>query len=659
MCLGVLAREASIGKAVSMPAVPHENDETDFPPMTPVELNCPSCDSELAGTELFERFRVCPECHRHFGMPARERIRLLVAPGGFQETSGALVSLDPVRFHDHLPVADRLSETQERSVISEAVITGTADVGGHPVVLVALDAGFTGGAIGVLAGEKLALAFDLALSRRLPLIALCAGGAVRTQDGMLAVLQTAKVATLAARMHRAGIPIISVITHPTTGGVLTGLANQADIILAEPGAVAGGDPAAGQGQVPSSASAEQLLGAGLIDDIVERPALMLRLATIVHLLCGRGTLSVPATPVTSPSTTSPTWEALRIGHHPDRPAAAAIARKLVAEFQPLHGDRIHRDDDGLSTGIGRFEGLTVAVIAHDRRFEGEKRLPLSASAYRKAARMMQLAGRFELPLLSFVDTPGAASGVEAELSGISMAVGQNLQLMGQLPAPVIAVITGQAGGTGALANALGDRILAAEFGLFTLPIVEGAQAHPFFRRVIDAQHQQMAMGAREAKELGVVDLVIPEPEGGAHLDPDGAAVSIKAAVAQSLGEVLGSGARKLGDDRLWRARMLGLAAAEGDDTVRRELRELVALQHSLSRSIDDFRHDLKGKWEQGRQAIPMLATRLPRRPDLNDLASRITALRETVSNAASANILDRFPERKSRSETDEPPTSKD
>jgi enoyl-CoA hydratase/carnithine racemase len=269
--------------------------------------------------------------------------------------------------------------------------------------------------------------------------------------------------------------------------------------------------------------------------------------------------------------------------------------------------------------------------------------------------MMQFAGRFELPLISFVDTPGAAGGIDAELTGISMAIGQNLNLMGQLPAPVIAVITGQAGGTGALANALGDRILAAEFGLFTMPIVEGAQAHPFFRRTLQTTHDQLAMGAREAKELGVVDFVIPEPEGGAHLDPDGALSAIKMAVALSLGEVLSSGARKLSDDRMRRARMLGLAAAEGDDTVRRELRELVALQHSLSRSIDDFRHDLKDRWEQGRQAIPMLATRLPRRPDLNDLAGRITALRETVSNAA----LDRFPERRSRSDAEDTSPSKD
>ena len=171
-----------------------EHDDTET--LLPAGLSCPSCDLELGEEPTFERFGICPNCGRHFGLPARERISLLVDPGGFDETSGELVSLDPVRFHDHLPAADRLAGAQERSVISDAVITGIAEIGGHDAVLVVLDAAYIGGAIGVLAGEKIALAYELALSRRLPLIAVAAGGGVRTQDGMLAVLQMAKVSTL-------------------------------------------------------------------------------------------------------------------------------------------------------------------------------------------------------------------------------------------------------------------------------------------------------------------------------------------------------------------------------------------------------------------------------------------------------------------------------
>jgi acetyl-CoA carboxylase carboxyl transferase beta subunit len=633
------------GKAISMDDSTGAKRDRHLDPMHAesqhaerIELNCPGCGFELAGDDHFDRFRVCAGCGRHFGIPARERIKLLVDRGGFEETSGQLVSLDPVRFHDKLPVADRLADAQERSAVAEAVITGVADIGGHQAVLVALDSAFIGGALGVLAGEKVAVAFDLALSRRLPFIAICAGGGVRTQDGMLAVLQMAKLATLAARIHRAGLPMISVMTHPTTGGIYAGLANQADFILAEPGTIAGGLPAAGQGLSAEIPTAEELLAAGLIDDVVERPMLRDRLSAIMHLLCARGSLHVPFDNLPELGPTTPTWETLRIGRDPHRPSAATFARRSMSIFQPLRGDRAGSDDEGMLCGIGRFEGMTVAVIAHERQPLDDGFAPLSAGAFRKAARMMQLAGRLEMPLLSFVDTPGAATGLEAELAGVSMAVAHNLSLMGQLPAPVIAIITGEAGGAGSLANSLGDRILVLEHGRFSLPMTEGATTHPFFHRPQDASQPRMSrsisMGARDAKVLGVVDAIVPEPEGGAHLAPDEAEALLRSAVAQHLGEVLASGPRRLIDDRMRRARSLGLAAPESDETVRRELRELHALQHSVSRSIDDFRNDMRDRWDRQRQALPQIPVRLPKRPDLNDLANRLTSLRESVATAS-------------------------
>jgi len=146
--------------------------------------------------------------------------------------------------------------------------------------------------------------------------------------------------------------------------------------------------------------------------------------------------------------------------------------------------------------------------------------------------------------------------------------------------------------------------------------------------------RSISMGARDAKVLGVVDAIVPEPEGGAHLAPDEAEALLRSAVAQHLGEVLASGPRRLIDDRMRRARSLGLAAPESDETVRRELRELHALQHSVSRSIDDFRNDMRDRWDRQRQALPQIPVRLPKRPDLNDLANRLTSLRESVATAS-------------------------
>jgi acetyl-CoA carboxylase carboxyl transferase subunit beta len=605
-----------------------------------IGLSCPSCDTELSNEPSFERMRVCPACKRHFGLPARERISLLVKPSEFSETSGELVSLDPVRFHDHLPAADRLAGAQERSLISSAVITGVARISGNDAVLIVLDAAYIGGAIGILAGEKLALALDLAWMRRLPVIVIAAGGGVRTQDGMLAVLQMAKTATLAARLHRHGIPIISVLTHPTSGGIYAGLALQADFILAEPGANASGESAAEQGLGGPLPTSEQLLAAGAIDGIVSRDHLRETLASLLHLLNMRGSLHVPAHTPTATGAALPGWDALRIGRHPDRPTAARIALKLLTNVQQVHGDRMGHDDPALIGGIGRFEGLTVAFLAHNRRPDGETDVLLTAAAYRKAARIMQLAGRLELPLIAFVDTGGAATGLQAELSGVSSALAQNLQLMGHLPAPVITVITGEAGGAGALANALGDRILVAEHGIFTLPVVEGALASPFFLRqtptdtAASEQRKFRSLGARDAMALGVIDRVIPEPEGGAHLDPDAAMESMRVVIAESLGEVLTGSSRRLLGDRIERARQIGLADPEGSDIASRELRELTAIQHAVSRSIDDFRQDVRDRFEHRKQSLPQLTNKLPKRPDLNDLAGRISQFRESVSTAA-------------------------
>jgi acetyl-CoA carboxylase carboxyl transferase subunit beta len=604
------------------------------------DLSCPSCDARLNGDPFFERMRVCPGCDRHFALPARERISLLVKPSEFRETSGTLVSLDPVRFHDHLPAADRLAEAQERSLISNAVITGIARIGGNDSVVIALDAAYIGGAIGILAGEKLAIALDLASQKRLPVIVLAAGGGVRTQDGMLAVLQMAKTVTLCARLHRQGLPIISVLTHPTTGGIYAGLALQADLILAEPGASASGEAAARQGMGEPLPTTEQLMAAGMIDEIVPRSALRDSLASLLHLLNTRGSLHVPTHVPVATGVAAPGWEALRIGRHPDRPTAARIALRLLTNVQQVRGDRIAGDTETLIGGIGRFEGLTVAFLAHNRRPDGQTDQLLSAAAYRKAARIMQLAGRLELPLLSFVDTAGAERGLDAELGGISVAVARNLELMGQVPAPVITVITGEAGGAGALANALGDRVLVAEHGMFTLPMVEGALASPFFLRQTGTERSSSgdfpfrSLSAREAHGLGVIDRVIPEPEGGAHLDPNGAIELFRVAIAESLGEVLGTGSRRLLETRVERARQLGLADPEGSDIASRELRELTAIQHAISRSIDDFRHDMRERIEQTRHSIPNLPNKMPTRADFNELAGRITQFRENVTNAA-------------------------
>src|SRR5215212_9921043 len=270
-------------------------------------LACPSCGVELTGTNAFETYRVCPGCHRHFPIPGRERLRLLVDEGSFRETNAALVSLDPLVFRDLLPVPDRLAQAAERfggpsGGVSEAVLTGTGAIGGREAVVVVLDHAFLGASIGPVAGEKILLAMETAAVRRLPLVALCTAGGARTQEGLLGLIQAPKIAAAAARLHRAGVPFVSVLAHPAAGAAWAALANQADIILAEPGARIG--PGGRHAGGATAKSAEDLLATGMLDGVVDRTCLRETLAVLVALFADRGEYR-PATPVDTPFSSSP------------------------------------------------------------------------------------------------------------------------------------------------------------------------------------------------------------------------------------------------------------------------------------------------------------------------------------------------------------------
>ena len=243
-------------------------------------LACPACGADLTGSSRFETYGICGNCQRHFPLPARERLRLLVDDGSFHETNAVLVSLEPLVFRDLLPMpdrqegtrsllrrddprGDRAAEAAERGALSgsgvgEAVLTGTGTIGGHAAVLIVLDHAYLGASIGPVAGEKILLAMEAAAQRRLPLVAICTAGGARSPEGLLGLLQAPEFAAAAAQMHRTGVPFVSVLAHPATGAVWSALPDQADIILAGPGA------RVGPGRRPADAeSAESLLAGGM------------------------------------------------------------------------------------------------------------------------------------------------------------------------------------------------------------------------------------------------------------------------------------------------------------------------------------------------------------------------------------------------------------
>lgn len=567
--------------------------------VTDVAPQCPKCGADLSNDETYARYRVCGACGHHFTLSADERIRLLVDPGSFQEFNRHLVSVDPLVFSDRLPYRKRILQAREQTGLREAVVTGIARIRGHEVVLAVLDFRFLGGSMGSVVGEKITLAFERAAERRLPIITVAASGGARMQEGILSLVQMAKTTAAAKRAHDSNVPYISVLTHPTTGGIYASFANQGDIILAEPGALIG---FAGPRVVKETAhtepvrshSAEFLLEHGFVDQVVDRRRLRDTIALILRLLQARAELPerTTASPIPQERPTRRAWEVVQLARRPDRPTTLDYIRRISPQFVELHGDRLYGDDPAIVGGIGEIAGHGVIIIGHERghgdpiRRNGQA-LP---EGYRKAIRLFALASRLRLPVLTFIDTPGAYLGEGAEERGIASAISESIAAMTLLPVPTIAVIIGEGGSGGALALAVADRVLMQEHTIYSVISPEGAAAI-LYRDAARAPEvaESLKITAADLKRFDVIDDIVPEPEGGAHRDPDYAAALLLDAIVRHLGQLVDQPPERLIRERWRKFRRMGQTNTYLRELVTQEVSELSAL---VSRTFGSLRERL-------------------------------------------------------------------
>lgn len=598
--------------------------------VAPAPIVCPGCGGDVTGTPQYARFRVCEHCHHHFALGAAERIASLVDHDTFKETASDLHSTDPLRFADRLPYPERLEEARRRTGLREAVVTGTARIGGHDCVLAVLDFNFLGGTMGTVVGEKITLALELAAERKLPCIAICSSGGARMQEGMLSLVQMAKTTAAAVRLHATRVPFITVLTDPTTGGIYASFANQGDVILAEPGALIGFagprviEQTTGEQPPAGTHRAEFLLAHGMLDAIVERPRLRGTLVQLLDCFAGRYQVSrrsrkgerPPATEPTSdaPADTPSAWDAVRLARHPDRPTALDYLQRILPGFVELHGDRLYGDDPAVVTGLAELAERAVVVIAQERGRGAEQEFRrggrMYPEGYRKVLRMLRLAARWNMPVLTFIDTPGAYPGFEAEARGLALALSGCLGLMSAVPVPVIATVIGEGGSGGALALAVADRILMQVNAIYSVIAPEGAAAI-LYRDAGRAAELASALKltARDCLALGVVDRLVPEPEGGAHLDPDYAAALLRDALIDAVLELAATPGRRLVEERYRKFRRMGQETARYQEVVDREVGELARRVSPVSRA-----------WSQLRVLAEDLAGRLPHRDARHDAA---------------------------------------
>ncbi|MEU9016667.1 acetyl-CoA carboxylase, carboxyltransferase subunit beta [Actinomadura sp. NPDC048394] len=544
---------------------------------------CPGCRSVTYGRTLERNLRVCPECGRHQPLTAPERLAMLLDDGSAVAFEPELADADPLGFTDTLPYGERRAAARAKTGLAEAVLCATGTLGGRPVVAAVMDFRFMGGSLGGGVGELITQAGELALRERCPLLIVSASGGARMQEGALSLMQMAKTSQMLGRLDEAGLLTVSLVTDPTFGGVAASFATLADVVVAEPGARLGfAGPRVIEQTIrrPLPAgfqTAEFLLERGLIDLICPRAELRATLARLVEM--GRpasgpvprpGRAGAPAL-VTDPGELPERdpWETVRRARDLDRPSTLDYARLAFDDFLELHGDRLAKDCPAIVGGPALLGGTPVMLVGTQKGHTvGELTARgfgmASPAGYRKAARLMRLAGKLGLPVVTLIDTPGAHPGLEAEENGQAFAIAENLRLMAGLPVPSVAVVTGEGGSGGALALAVADRVLMHADAVYSVISPEGCAAI-LWNDAAAAPRAAAALGVDSARllRLGVVDAVIPEPGPGAPDDALATAGRLRDALLAVLADLTRTPAAERGARRYDRFRAFGANPTEG------------------------------------------------------------------------------------------------
>ncbi|MEW2385478.1 acetyl-CoA carboxylase carboxyltransferase subunit alpha [Micromonospora sp. NPDC047707] len=520
---------------------------------------CAGCASLLYRKRLRRNLDVCPECGTHARLDAPVRLAQLVDPGSFAALPDRAAAVDPIGFVDVLPYPRRLAAARAGTGLAEAVVCGTGAVGGHPCALAVMDFRFLGGSLGCAVGELITRTAERALAERVPLVLVTASGGARMQEGVLSLMQMATVSQAIAALREAGVPSVSVLTDPTYGGVAASFATNTDVVIAESGARMGfAGPrvirqVTGRDLPEGFQTAEFLLRHGQVDMVVPRHALRGRLAALLATTGGgeqRGARRRVPRPERPPVDATPAgvphggerdaWETVRLARHPGRPTTLDYLESAFDGFVELHGDRLGADCPAVVGGPAHLGGRPVMVIGHQKGHTTAELMArnfgmASPAGHRKALRLMRLAARWGLPVVTLVDTPGADPGVGAEEQGQAAAIAENILTLTTLPTPVVAVVTGEGGSGGALALAVADRVLMLEHAVYSVISPEGCAAILWPDRSAAPQAARaLRLTSADLHRLGVVDALVAEPAPAAHQDPSAAVRAVREAVLAHL-----------------------------------------------------------------------------------------------------------------------------
>lgn len=517
-----------------------------------------------------------------------------------------LQTTNPLNFPAYV---EKVEADMKKTGLNEAVLTGVGALKGMQVVVAVMDSHFRMGSMGSVIGEKITRAVEKATELRVPFIIFTASGGARMQEGVLSLMQMAKTSVALKRHSEEGLLYISILTHPTTGGVSASFASIGDYNIAEPQSLIG---FAGRRVIEQTVreklpddfqTAEFLLDHGQLDAIFNRTEMRDKIATIVKLhVQGAYRMSklmafeepvvklrekiVELKTIATEADVDMTgeidkletrlqeleksvyanmepWHRVQVARHADRPTTLEYIERIFEDFIEVHGDRTFKDDAAIVGGIASFNGQPITIIGHQRGKTTKENIRRNfgmphPEGYRKALRLMKQAEKFKRPIICFIDTKGAYPGKAAEERGQSEAIARNLFEMAGIRVPIVSIVIGEGGSGGALALGVANKILMLENSTYSVISPEGA-ASILWKDASYAKEaaEAMKITALDLKQLKVIDGIIPEVAGGAHKDIEQQAIFMKEYLTTILDELNNENPDQLVENRYMKFKNIG------------------------------------------------------------------------------------------------------
>lgn len=489
---------------------------------------CNACKQEIQREMLDRNLSICPQCGCYLRMHARKRILSLADKKSFREWDANMKWSNPLNDDVY---AQKLIDASVKHKLNDAIITGEMNIDEMHVAIGVMDTRYMMASMGHVVGEKVTRLFEKAIKKKLPVILFCCSGGARMQEGIISLMQMEKTVAAVKRHSEAGLLYVSVLTNPTMGGVTASFAMLADVVIAEKGARIGFAGARvieqniGEKLPENFQTADFQLAHGFVDEIISRAGTREYLSRILKLHNNKSWYINHHKSFNLNSTIERTtieqnaWKTVLKARSRKRPTSLDYINGIFDDFIELHGDKTFSDDHAIVGGIASIYGRTVMVIGQqkgksslDEAMYRKWGMP-SPSGYRKALRLIKQAAKFKQPIICFVDTIGAACGIEAEEQGQGYAIASILKETSAIEVPILSIIHGEGGSGGALALGVANEVWMLENAVYSVLTPEG-YASILWKdntRAYEAA-ELMKMTSGDLKQMKIIDKVFREPE---------------------------------------------------------------------------------------------------------------------------------------------------